>query len=61
MRMVIVEVMRGEKRIKRYTEFFYGPSDVRVEDRPRVALENVKRKFGKCFPGCTFVHHKGNK
>ncbi len=55
MRMVNVYAMRGEKQIKRYTEWFTGPSDVRKGDRKRVALERVKEKFGRCHPDCKFV------
>ncbi len=55
MRMVNVYVVRGEKQIRRYTEWFTGPCDVRKSERKTVALERVKEKFARFFPGCNFV------
>jgi hypothetical protein len=61
MRMVNVYVMKGDKQVKRYTEWFTGPSDVPVHQRKTVAVKLVKEKFGRCFPGCNFVAGRYNQ
>ncbi len=55
MTAVNVYVVRGEKQVKRYTECFFGPCDIRPENRKAVALKRVSDRFGRCYPGCKFV------
>lgn len=50
----IVNVVRGEKRVRQYTHYF-GRTIRERSERQAVAVAAVKAKFGKCFPGCTFV------
>lgn len=65
-RMVIVEAWdtRKDKRLKRYSEFFYGShvSGMKPDEKKAYALVEITRKFSRCYgSNVEFRLYKGNQ